>query len=62
MAHIIGSKFDDHPPLYRQAGIYAREGVPLETSTRSGWVGLAAVVGPWSRQDKDRRPADLCAR
>jgi transposase len=44
LAHIIVSKFDDHLPLYRQAEIYAREGVTLETSTLSGWVGAAAAA------------------
>ncbi len=29
--------------LYRQAEIYAREGVILETSTLSGWVGATAA-------------------
>src|SRR4029077_8891951 len=33
LAHIMVSKFDDHLPLYRQAEIYARDGVDLETST-----------------------------
>ena len=42
LAHIIVSKFDDHLPLYRQAEIYARDGVDLETSTLSGWVGATA--------------------
>ena len=39
LAHIIVSKFDDHLPLYRQAEIYARDGVDLETSDaiRLGW-------------------------
>jgi len=47
LAHITVSKFDDHLPLYRQAEIYAREGVTLETSTLSGWVGAtAAAVAP----------------
>jgi transposase len=31
-------------PLYRQAEIYAREGVILETSTLSGWVGASAAA------------------
>ena len=44
LAHIIVSKFDDHLPLYRQAEIYARDGVDLETSTLSGWVGATAVA------------------
>jgi transposase len=44
LAHIVVSKYDDHLPLYRQAEIYAREGVALETSTLSGWVGATAVA------------------
>ena len=40
-------KYDDHLPLYRQAEIFAREGVRLETSTLSGWVG--ATPRPCSR-------------
>jgi transposase len=44
LAHIVVSKFDDHLPLYRQAEIYAREGVTLETSTLSGWVGATAAA------------------
>ena len=47
LAHIVVSKYDDHLPLYRQAEIFAREGVNLETSTLSGWVGTtAAAVAP----------------
>ena len=38
------AKFDDHLPLYRQAEIHAREGVTLETSTLSGWVGATAAA------------------
>jgi transposase len=44
LAHIVVSKFDDHLPLYRQAEIFAREGVSLETSTLSGWVGATAAA------------------
>ena len=44
LAHIVVSKFDDHLPLYRQAEIFARERVSLETSTLSGWVGATAAV------------------
>jgi transposase len=32
------SKYCDHLPLYRQSGIYAREGVELDRSTLAGWV------------------------
>jgi transposase len=44
LAHIVVSKYDDHLPLYRQAEIFAREGVGLETSTLSGWVGATAAA------------------
>lgn len=44
LAHIVVSKYDDHLPLYRQAEIFAREGVRLETSTLSGWVGASAAA------------------
>lgn len=42
LAHVLVSKYADHLPLYRQAGIYAREGVELERSTLADWVGSAA--------------------
>src|SRR3954463_3889969 len=44
LAHIVVSKYDDHLPLYRQAEIFTREGVRLETSTLSGWVGATAAA------------------
>jgi hypothetical protein len=44
LAHIVVSKYDDHLPLYRQAEIFARDGVSLETSTLSGWVGATAAA------------------
>jgi transposase len=44
LAHIVISKYDDHLPLYRQAEIFARDGVSLETSTLSGWVGATAAA------------------
>ena len=36
---MLVSKYADHLPLYRQAEIYAREGVELERSTLADWVG-----------------------
>jgi transposase len=42
LAHVLISKYCDHLPLYRQAEIYAREGVDLPRSTMAGWVGRAA--------------------
>ena len=38
LAHIVVSKYD-HLPMYRQAEIFAREGMKLETSTLSGRIG-----------------------
>ncbi len=44
LAHVLVSKYCDHLPLYRQSGIYAREGVSLERSTLAGWVGQCAAL------------------
>jgi len=41
VAHIVVSKFCDHLPLYRQAGMLARLGVILDRSTLANWVGRA---------------------
>ncbi len=47
LAHVAVSKFADSLPLYRQAQIYAREGVELERSTLADWLGgVAHLVGP----------------
>jgi len=42
VASVIVAKFSDHLPLYRQAQIYARQGVDLDRSTLAAWVGKAA--------------------
>lgn len=39
LAHILVSKYCDHAPLYRQAGIYAREGIDLDRAVMANWVG-----------------------
>ena len=44
LAHVMVSKFADHLPLYRQADIYAREGVELSRSTLADWVGQAGAL------------------
>ncbi len=44
LAHVLIAKYADHLPLYRQSGIYAREGVDLERSTLAGWVGRSAAL------------------
>jgi transposase len=41
LAHLLVSKYGDHLPLYRQSEIYARDGVELDRSTLSDWVGQA---------------------
>jgi transposase len=42
IAHVLVSKYADHLPLYRQAQIYARQGITLDRSTLADWVGRAA--------------------
>lgn len=42
IAHVIMAKYADHLPLYRQAAIYAREGVELDRALLADWVGKAA--------------------
>ena len=42
LAHVLVGKYCDHLPLYRQSGIYAREGVDLERATLADWIGKAA--------------------
>ena len=37
IAHVMVSKYCDHIPLYRQSGIYARDGVEIDRSTMAGW-------------------------
>ncbi|ALN74151.1 IS66 family transposase [Aureimonas sp. AU20] len=44
VAQVLVSKFADHLPLYRQAQIYARQGVHLDRSTLADWVGRAAFL------------------
>jgi transposase len=42
IAQVITSKYADHCPLYRQAGIYARQGIDLDRATLADWAGRAA--------------------
>jgi transposase len=42
IAHVIVGKYADHIPLYRQAQIYARQGIKLDRSTLADWVGRTA--------------------
>ena len=42
LAHVLVAKYCDHLPLYRQAEIYARDGIELDRSTLADWVGQTA--------------------
>ncbi|WP_338122825.1 IS66 family transposase [Bradyrhizobium yuanmingense] len=39
IAQVIVSKFGDHTPFYRQAEIYARQGIRLDRATLGNWSG-----------------------
>jgi len=41
LAHVLVNKYSDHLPLYRQAQIFARQGISLDRSTLCNWVGRA---------------------
>ena len=44
LAHVLVAKYCDHLPLYRQAEIYARNGIDLDRSTLADWVGQTAAL------------------
>ena len=47
LAHVLVGKYADHLPLYRQAEIYAREGVDLDRTLLAQWVGsTSALLAP----------------
>jgi transposase len=55
VSDVLVGKFDDHLPLHRLAGIYKREGVPLDKATLCDWVAhsaelLAPIVAEMRRQ------------
>jgi transposase len=53
VAHVLVSRYADHLPLYRQAGILARQGVPVDRATLAAWVGTAgAEIAPVVRRMK----------
>jgi transposase len=41
IAQVIVAKFGDHLPFYRQAEIYARQGIRLDRATLGNWTGRA---------------------
>lgn len=44
VVQVLVAKYADHLPLYRQAQIYARQGIELDRSTLADWVGRAAFL------------------
>ncbi len=42
LAQVIGAKYADHCPLYRQEGIYRRSGVELPRAMLASWVSESA--------------------
>jgi transposase len=44
LALVLVSKYADHLPLYRQSQIYARDGIELERSTLTDWVGKSTAL------------------
>ena len=55
LAHVLTSKYADHIPLHRMAGIFARHGLDINRSTLCQWVGacsdlLSPIVGEMKRQ------------
>jgi transposase len=44
LAHVVVSKYVDHLPLHRLAGIFARERLDLPRSTLCGWVADVATA------------------
>jgi transposase len=44
LADVCVSKFGDHIPLHRKAGMIARSGVRVSTSTLGDWIAQAAIL------------------
>ena len=44
LAHVLVGKYADHLPLYRQSQIFTRDGVDLERSTLTDWVGRSTAL------------------
>ncbi len=44
LAHVLVSKYADHLPLYRQSQIFERDGIELERSTLTDWVGKSTAL------------------
>ena len=70
IAHVVVSKFCDSLPLYRQAQMLKRQGITLDRSTLSTWVGRACwwltplyelVLGTVLSSDKVMRQRCRCS-
>lgn len=44
LAHVLVGKYADHLPLYRQSEIYEREGVELDRTLLTQWVGNVSAL------------------
>ena len=44
ITHVLVSKYADHIPLYRQSGIFERDGIDASRSTLAGWVGQSTAL------------------
>lgn len=44
LAHVLVNKYADHLPLYRQSGIFERDGIDIDRSTLAGWVGKSTAL------------------
>lgn len=44
LAHVLFAKYGLHLPLHRQSDVYQREGIGLDVSTLSDWVGASAAT------------------
>lgn len=54
VAHVLVARYADHLPLYRQAQIWARQGLDLDRSTLASWAGTAAAeIAPVVRRLKE---------
>ena len=44
LAHVLVSKYADHLPLYRQSQIFGRDGLDIDRSTLTDWVGKTTAL------------------
>jgi len=44
LAHVLVNKYADHLPLYRQSGIFERDGIDIDRSTLADWVGKSTAL------------------